>query len=546
MDGWDLITKKACRDYLLSSMFQVPERSPLRELGGKSGYRGSGSHQPQHHDGPAVLDTPIHIKESAPVKETLPQAAPVKRRPRTSPPKWETADYSFDQEHAYESHVQRMASSSGPTSMPSLRRQNAVRTPFGRVRDAVKRFLRHHLLRKSSKVSFHFTKAYLTRNTSFVITPDISAWNMKFRKRDLIKKRPRPLSWQSARPVKAFRGAEAMARTAGHHATGALRELAMSNTSPDGANDVKANDSTGGDSWTKVSLPAQPGYGPEPILRKVSGPRPAPGTQSPTPESRGLRGPRPISAPAGPVAISVTPNPIITSAPGPMPNHRFSAIIPRRQEDELAGLALYENDPDPVDVSEALQFVDAWSSYLRRAIAQRALLRKTFENSDISRNGGNLSASSESDDGFSADSDGPQILEELLVATPSQAGGSNEARFGTPGPLVIQPTMTKSRKRVSQMSTLSDMSLGEIQEVRRVPTLKSITARYSHLFGSHGIREIDTSWVPEAENSDSGDIPAENSESGDMPAGGKNGDEGMWVSGQLGEDTTAWQATDSD
>lgn len=405
----------------------------------------------------------------------------------------------------------------------------------------MKRFLRHTLLRKSSKVSFHFTKAYLTRNTSFVITPDISSWNMKFRKRDLIKKRPRPLSWQSARPVKMLRGAEAMARTADHHATGALRELAMSNTNAKVQKGGKPDDNASNESWTKVSLPVKPGYTPQPVARKVSGPRPVPGTDSPTPDSRGVRGPRPISAPAGPIAISEGPNPVITSAPGPMPTHRFSAIIPRHNDDELSALAVRETDVEPVDVSEALQFVDAWSSYLRQAIAQRALLRRTFENKDISQADGDWGSSiwSESGDsigyeGSSVDFEGPGTLEDLLVATPSRTDNTNEIRFGAPGPLVIHSNTSRSKKRASHMSTFSDVSLGEIEEVQRVPTFRSITARYSHLFANHGISEIDTSWVPES------------SYSTEKPAPPRNGDEGMWMSGQIGDDTTAWRATDSE
>lgn len=542
-------------------MLEIPEKSPLRELGTQARYRGSGSHIPRERLAARQR------RVSQPVKETLPDLPKAKKRPVSSPPRWGAADCSFDQEHAYEAHIQRMASSSRPSaSGTKLRRQNAIRTPLVRIRRALARFWRRRLLRKASNVSLHFSKAYLSRNPSFVITPDISAWNMKFRKRDLVRKRPRPLSWQSARPVKVLRGAEALASTPSRHAPATLRNGLAAQAADNLISNRKDS------SWTKVSLPVQPGYTPklgadaatgnvpgmpnfETIpneasekdtevrgpTRRVSGPRPPPGTRSPTP-SRGVRGPRPISLP--PMAVSSTNRPAITSAPAPAAM-RYSAII-TRQDAELRSLAVQTNEAeDPVDVSEAMQFVDAWSTYLRRAIAQRAVMRQMLESNEpmeMEQWGSSVWSESERD---SVSSGTPSILEQSFLATPSQTRiNRTETDFGSPGPLLSTPAAPfieplRTNKRVSHLSTFSDMSMGAIEEVERVPTFQSITARYSHLFANHGIREINTAWQPDPSSSSS--PGAKNPGSA---GSARNNDEGLWMAGRLGQNTTNWVPTD--
>ena len=87
----------------------------------------------------------------------------------------------------------------------SLKLKHSKLTPCGKFN----RFLARLSWNDRSK-HYPFEKSYLQRNPSFIVTPDRSSYNYTFTGADVIKRRPRPHSWRTSRPLAAWKNPNPM------------------------------------------------------------------------------------------------------------------------------------------------------------------------------------------------------------------------------------------------------------------------------------------------------------------------------------------------
>lgn len=243
--------------------------------------------------------------------------------------------------------------------------------------------------RKRSRKSYRFSRRYLQRKPSNMVTPDTSRATFRFGSRDLLRRRPRPRSRGSSVPVQAWKAGAPQVNPV--LPTGAL---ATNPTSLEVSDEPRQTmDSLGTskppnlakssnrDGWKKVSLPERE-QTPAPTSDSglLNEPQRERGSQLKTNQRDSLSN---ITSRGSPQRANMrnlpqTPPQAVSRADENRKQSPTSAKAQVRPRSWRVGPFVPRDtkEPEIVDLQEALDFVDAWGTYLRRAVAHRAMLRK--------------------------------------------------------------------------------------------------------------------------------------------------------------------------
>lgn len=408
---------------------------------------------------------------------------------------WQVVGSTLHQPQPYKAHIP--GNTNKRTNSTLLRRRNALKlSPLQRL----KRFFGRLFWNQRSKRTYKYSKRYLQRKPSNLITPDTSRATYRFRCKDLLYRRPKPRYRGSSVPVQVWKSNTAQPNPLPPNLIPLDQSSQLPNTSteklPPKDESNTANNSA--DNWVKVSLPEReqthtpaPGdpasaYG---LKRDISTPQKADSTirDSDLPKE----GPYNASKPENVLPLPQTP-PRAVSREGkdkrPSPTSTKAKIRPKSWR--LAHVPREEVEPEIIDIQEAMDFVDTWGAYLRRAIAHRAILRKqraSWEQEQEQRWSNARSWSSWSSLSSSYDNS-------------ETSSGSRSSYYSTPETILeaYSPTSTRgdgeSYNETWRQGHFS--SSGRRRSTSIENSLEDVPKRYSALFEAEGFQ--DSPWVPEA------------------------------------------------